>query len=106
MIADLNDFINLTQNAPYTLLAGILRVLEESKFGLKSRQIFERLLEKSEYKRKLGKRKNILWELNRLMEMDLISYNNKRYALTDRGREYIRKLYEIQILDFSLSGFV
>jgi predicted transcriptional regulator len=94
MTADLNEFINLTPNAPYTIFVGILKLLEESKLGLKYYQIFKRL-EKSEYNGKLWKRENILWELNRLREMGLISYNNRRYALTDKGRELIKELYEI-----------
>jgi orotate phosphoribosyltransferase-like protein len=43
MMADLNEFTNITPNSRYTLLACILRFLEDSKFGLKYSQILKRL---------------------------------------------------------------
>lgn len=96
MDTELNEFINLTPNSRYTLLAGILRILSKSKSGLKHSQIYRTAKKSSEYKEKLGERKNIRWELNRLMEMGLISYKyNGRYVITDNGRELIKKLYEI-----------
>jgi DNA-binding MarR family transcriptional regulator len=116
MMADLDEFTNQTQNARYTLLAGILRALEKSKFGLKHRQILRLLRESEDYalKKKLSKRllreseddyvlkkkskrNNILWELNRLIERGLVKYDNKRkrYVLTDNGRELVKKLYKV-----------
>jgi predicted transcriptional regulator len=96
MMADFNEFINLTSNSPHTLFAGILKALERDESGLKYSEILE-ALERSEYRRKLWNRKIIQLALKKLRKINLISYNskNKKYALTDRGREYIRKLYEI-----------
>jgi IS30 family transposase len=98
MMVELNEFINLTQNAPSTILAGILRVLSKSKFGLKHSQIYGILKKSSEYNGKLQKRKSVLWELYKLIEMGLVSCNDisnvRRYVLTEKGKKLAEKLFE------------
>jgi DNA-binding transcriptional ArsR family regulator len=103
MRTDWYNFISLTLIASSTLFYGILKVLEGWKFGLTHSQIVKRLRRKG-YDGKLQRREKVLWELRRLKEIGLVEEYKDisgriRYALTDKGREYVKlieKLYEVR----------
>jgi repressor of nif and glnA expression len=75
------------------IYTNILRILKESFYGLKHKQIWKRL-EKYYQKKLLPKR--LYGPLKKLEEMKLVSYDHesKRYTLTNEGKILAKKLFE------------